>query len=217
MNIDSKEVNIKFVEIKDVSSREFKEAIKIYIDSFPPNERQPIDVVERRVKNNLYQMFVGMVDDVVVFMAFLYPLRGTPFILFDYMATREDYRNKGIGTKFVNMLIDRMRKDNKYLILEVEDPCYGDNKEQRKRRVNFYKRLGAKQMKDVKYVLPPLSGETPTQMILMILPKYNEGKISGQLVKEIITRIYEEVYSRGKNDPLLKSFIDTVGDVVDLV
>ena len=68
-----------------MNSREFKEAMKRYILIPSPNERQPIDVVEKRVKNNLYQMFVGMVDDVVVFVAFLYPLRGTPLFYLTFL------------------------------------------------------------------------------------------------------------------------------------
>jgi len=208
---------LEFSEVKDTNHQDFKEAMRIYTESFPSNERHPDSIIEKRVKENLYQMFIGRLDGRVVFMALLYPLRNTDFILFDYMATDEKSRNMGIGTKFVKTLVGKVKEDGNYLILEVENPEYGDNREQRKRRVKFYKRLGAKEMGNVNYILPPLSGNSPTEMILMVLPEYDDGKMPGTLVKKIITQIYEELYGRNRDDPLLNSFINSIGDTVELI
>ena len=210
---------LRFSEIKDINHRDFKEAIRIYTESFPPNERHSTDTIEKRVKENLYQMFIGRLKDRVVFMALLYPLKNTNFILFDYMATDKNFRNKGIGTKFIKNELNLLKKNTfkKYLILEIENPKYGNNKEQRKRRVKFYKRFGAKEMKNVRYVLPPLSGSNPTEMILMVLPEYNEGKIDGDLVKKLITQIYTELYNRDEDDGLLNSFIHEINNSIELI
>lgn len=210
---------LKFSEIKDVNHRDFKEAIRIYTESFPPNERHSTDTIEKRVKEKLYQMFIGRLNDKVVFMALLYPLKNTNFILFDYMATDKKFRNKGIGIEYMKNVLRIFKKNtfNKYLILELENPKYGDNKEQRKRRVKFYKRFGAKELKNVRYVLPPLSGGNPTEMILMVLPGYNEGKIGGDLVKKLIIKIYKELYNRDENDGLLNSFIHEINNFIELI
>lgn len=209
---------LKISEIKDVNHRNFKEAIMIYTKSFPPNERHSIDIIEKRVKENLYQMFIGRLKDKVVLMALLYPLKNTDFVLFDYIAVEKNYRSKGIGTKFIKYFLNILRKKNvkKYLIVEVENPKYGNNKEQRKRRIEFYKRLGAKEMKNVRYMLPPLSGNSPTEMILMILPEYNDGVMQGRLVKTIVIQIYKELYDRNDNDSLLNSFIYDIDSTVKL-
>ena len=206
---------VKFSEIKDINHKDFEEAIKMYEESFPSNERQSIDTIKKRIKENLYQMFIGRLKNEVVFMALLYQLKNTDFVLLDYMATEENFRNKGIGTRFIKNILGKITP--KYLILEVENPNYGNNREQRERRVNFYKKLGAKEMKDVRYILPPLSGNIPTEMILMVLPEYGGGKMDSSLVKKLIVQMYEELYDRNENDDLLNSFVNDIKNPVELV
>lgn len=206
---------VKFSEIKDVTHKDFEEAIRIYESSFPSNERQSKYIIKKRIKENLYRMFIGHLDDKVVFMSLLYPLKNTDFILLDYMVTDENFRNKGIGTTFIKDISEKITPN--YLIFEVENPQYGENKEQREKRVKFYKRVGAKEMKNVRYILPPLSGNIPTEMILMILPSYDEGKMEGQLIKKLLIQIYKELYNRDKEDTLLNSFINNIKNSVELI
>ena len=206
---------IKFSEIKDINHRDFEEAIRIYEESFPSNERQSIYTIKKRIQGDLYKMFIGRLKDKVVFMALLYPLKNTDFILLDYMATDENFINKSIGTDLIKNILGKITP--KYLILEVENPNYGNNKEQRERRIKFYRRLGAKEMKNVRYILPPLSGNTPTEMILMVLPNYGEGKIDGHTVKKFIIQLYKELYSRNENDDLLNSFVNNIKNSIELV
>ena len=59
-----------------------------------------------------------------------------------YFAVFSDYRGQGIGTKFLKEYIE---KNNKTIVLEIEDPKKSKNdkeKEKRIRRQNFYERLG---------------------------------------------------------------------------
>jgi len=206
---------VKFSEIGETSHKDFKEAIKIYEESFPSNERQSIDTIKKRIEKNLYQMFIGRSKDKVVFMALLYPLKNTNFVLLDYMVTDENFRNKGFGTEFIKKILKEITS-NKNLILEVENPRYGNNKEQREKRANFYKRLDAKEMKDVRYILPPLSGNIPTEMILMVLSEYGGGKMDSILVKKLIVQMYKELYGRNENDDILNSFINDIKNPVEL-
>ncbi len=206
---------IRFSEIKDTNHKDFEEAMMIYEASFPSNERQSKDTIKKRIEGNLYQMFIGRLKNKLVFMALLYPLKNTDFVLLDYMVTDENFRSKGIGAKFIKNILKKITPN--YLILEVENPKYGANKEQRERRVKFYKRVGAKEMKNVRYILPPLSGNIPTEMVLMVLPNYDEGKIDGQLVKKLVTQIYRELYNRDNEDTLLNSFINKIEKSIELI
>ena len=208
---------IKFYENNDTNHEDFKEAIKIYNESFPANERHADSVIKERVEKGLSRLFIGRVESKVVFMALFWPLRNTKFILFDYVAVKKNYRNEGIGTKFVENIFDTVKAEDAYFILEVENPDYGNNREERTSRVEFYKRLKAKKMKDVRYILPPLSGTIPEEMILMVLSRDKKDKFSGELVKKTIIQIYKELYGRNEDDPLLKSFINNVPTEVELI
>jgi len=206
---------VKFNKITNTNHKDFKDAIIIYEESFPSNERQTKETIEQRIKENIYQMFIGYLKNSVVFMALLLNLKDSDFVLLDYMVTKEEFRNRGIGTKFLKKIMEQTKP--KYMILEVENPEYGNNKRQRKQRVKFYKNLGAKEMKNTRYVLPPLSGNIQTEMILMVLPNYCNGKMDGNLVKKIIIQIYKEVYNRNFQDDLLNSFINNVKNPVELI
>jgi len=164
-------------------------------------------------------MFIGYLQDKVVSMAFLLSLKNTQFVLLAYIAIDKKFQGRGIGSSFMKNLLDVIRNDSmgQYLLMEVENPRYGDNREEKERRVQFYKRLGTKEMKGLKYVFPPLPGEKTIEMILMVMPDYNNGKMEGDLVKQLITQIYVDVYGRSKNDNLLKSLIDKIPLSIDLI
>ena len=208
---------VEFIEIDDVTRKEFHEAVAIYDDSLPAAERQENSVIRERVATKKERMFIGRLNGEVVFMALIWPLQHTDFVLFDYMAVKETYRNQGIGTKFVQNIFRISGIRDKRFILEVEDPRYGDNKEMRTRRVEFYRRNGAKIMKDVSYILPPLYGNTPTQMIVMVLSPYPDIRFSGKLISKIFVQIYRELYGRDENDKLLHSSIRSIPSTVELV
>lgn len=207
---------LDFQEINNIKDDRFDAAMEIYTESFPPNERHDLERIKERLSNGNNRLVVGLFRKSVVLMALTWFLKGTDFILFDYMAVKREFRNKGFGTYFMEHVLETLKIKNKYLVLEVEDPLYGNNRDDRYRRVKFYKRIGAKELKDVKYILPPLSGPGPTEMILMMMPKYKSGRISGKLVKNLIVRIYKELYARNEDDTLLNSFIHKIPRYIEL-
>jgi GNAT superfamily N-acetyltransferase len=144
-------------------------------------------------------MFAGSLDGRVVLMGVLWPIEGTSFVLLDYLAVRKDMRGRGLGTIFLKNALELNDTPEKHLLMEVEDPTVGDDREQRKKRISFYRRSGARTMSGVRYLLPPL-GSGPTKMVRLA-----------------ICSIYKGLYGRPGDDPLLNSFIDEVPETVELV
>ncbi|MFM7450526.1 MAG: GNAT family N-acetyltransferase [Leptolyngbyaceae cyanobacterium] len=206
---------IEFYEIKDVTQEDFRAAIQIYIDSFPQNQRLPVDLIIERVKAGTHKILVGLTENNVVSMAILHPLVKTGFVLLEYLAVHKKFRGQGVGVSFIEYIFQAFRHSNEYLIIEVDNPAFGDEKGDKIRRIRFYEKVGAVAIKDVRYLLPPLTGDIPTEMNLMIFPEYNQ-KIDGNLVRTIIKEIYQQVYSRNENDKFLNSFIHDVGMSVEL-
>ena len=206
---------VEFIEIQDVETPYFKSGIKLYKDSFPENQRIPADIVYQRTKNQVNQFWVGVSQEQVVFMAILHPVLNTDFILLAYIATVSDMRSQGIGARFLKHILNQI-KPNKYFLLEVESPHIGNERELKTKRINFYKNLGAKELKNVRYILPPLVGRTPTEMQLMLMPTYSETQLRGDSIKEIVIKIYQEVYCRNKDDLFLNSFIDEIPAMIAL-
>lgn len=208
---------VEFRETNQTSSREFHDAMDIYVGAFPSNERHPVSVIGERISRGLSKLSVGTVGNEVVFLALLWPLPETDFILLDYLATKDGHRGKGIASAFIRKMQDEVHNAQKYLILEVENPRFGTNTQEREKRVGFYRRLGARELHEVGYLLPPLDGDKPTEMILMILPGDKHKEMSGNLIKRVITKMYRDVYGRDEGDALLSSVIDQIRETVSVI
>lgn len=138
-------------------------ALAIYEAAFPLSEQIPRPKVEERIDQGIYRLWVGQRGEKVVFMAILYPLQDSDLVLLGYIATHPEARNQGIGSQFFNQVLETMREGDRYLLLEVEVPDEAEPMTQR--RCEFYRRLGAKFLEDVRYILPPLSGESQQRCV----------------------------------------------------
>jgi len=208
---------MEFRNVSRAEGKEFKEAMELYLAAFPASERHPVEVIAERVNRGLSRLYVGAAAGEVVFLALLWPLKNTDFILLDYIATKDTYRGKGIASAFLEEMRAKLEGTKKYLVLEVESPGAEGGRAEREKRISFYRRHGARQLKGVRYALPPLHGDTPTEMIFMLFPGHPDGRMDGTTVKKLIVQIYQELYGRGADDPLLLSFIGDVGGEVELV
>jgi GNAT superfamily N-acetyltransferase len=209
--------SVQFKEIKDTSSEEFRKAMRIYTTSIMENERRPIDNIEEALRCGKNRLMIGHLCNNVVLMALLYPLEAMPFVLLDYLAVAKEYRSIGIGERFLKnifRLIDDIRFN--YLLVEVENPYHVED-ESRTRRVNFYKKLGLKELKGLRYIMPPLQGAEPTEMILMVLSKLNEDYLEGSEIMDAIIRIFIELYHRDADDEILATILKGIPDKIRLV
>jgi GNAT superfamily N-acetyltransferase len=206
--------SVNFCEIADMSSIEFEEAMKIYVESFPENERRPIATIKKMLESGESRLMVGERENEIVFMALLYPLKGTPFLLGDYLATAEDHRSTGIGRAFLRHILDEMKDlQCNFFLIEIENP-YLNEDETKMRRLKFYKRLGMKELMDVKYFLPPFQGTEPTEMILLVFSVENCNHLAGETVRELVIHMFGELYERYGNDDLLMSTLRSIPDLV---
>jgi hypothetical protein len=208
---------VEFSEIGDVFSEEFKDAMRIYLKSFPHNERRPVASIEEEIRSGKIRLIIGKIDEKVVFMSLLHPVKGTSFLLCDYMAIAEGYRNLGIGERFLKNVFSILSDiEFSYFLGEVENP-YLDRDELKRRRVKFYKRTGMKELKEVRYLLPPLQGADPTEMILMVMCKTEANCLNGGELREILIRIFQNIYGREEDDEILAEILAGIPDKVDLV
>lgn len=204
-----------FSRVREVGSPDCAQALAIYEKAFPPHERHPREVMQERIAAGKNQLFVGK-DENVVFIALLYPLTGTTFTLLDYLATAPDARGQGWASDFLREAFADFRAREEFLMLEVEDPDFGENRGERLRRCAFYRKNGALEFSGVRYLLPPLQGHQTTEMRLMISPNYPTDTIDAALVRHIVTRLYHDLYGRPAGDPLLQSFLPEIREPVHL-
>ena len=208
--------SVNFYEIKDASSREFEAATEISIASFQENERRPVASIIEMLNCERCRLIVGDTGDCIVFMVLLYPLNGTSFLLRDYLATMEGYRSLGIGEAFLRYIFNEMKTmPFDHVLIQIENP-HDSCDEMKNRRLKFYKRLGMKELKGVRYILPPLQGTKTTDLTLMTNHREDELFLEGETVRNLVIRMFGELYDRYEGDELLMRTLESIPKLVRL-
>ncbi|NLF89167.1 GNAT family N-acetyltransferase [Candidatus Bathyarchaeota archaeon] len=207
----------EFQKVEDTDSAEFTQALTLYSESIPASERQTVETIKERIRSGKEELYIASIDHRVASMALLYSLEDTQFVLLDYLAVKETYRKRGLGSEFLRNVYEIAGLKNKLIICEVEDPKTGADKEARQRRVYFYRKNGARILKNVRYMLPPLQGSKHNEMILMVISSNRRLLwLSGDAIKEVVAQIYRELYGRGETDPLLVSTLKSIEPQITL-
>ena len=205
-------MRIEKIEIDDQKS--LSEVFEIYESSFPANERQSLDTINFRLKIGKEVLFAAILKKEIVGIGFLFDLLGSDFLLLDYLAVKQNHRGKQVGERLFSHLKTYSENRKKHLLMEVDDPEFGDDKTQRHKRIAFYQKNGAQWLKDVKYILPALDDSEQTEQILMLVPQNSKSEFSGEEIKALVILVYSELYGiSGENSDLsliLKSVKDTV-------
>lgn len=128
-----------------IDSSEFKEKVYAdYLAIFPEDERKPIEWLETSFQKG-YIEFIKIIekDNLVGFMI-LQKVQENGYLGLDYFAILPAYRNQGLGSKALEMLIQKETR-KKGIFVEIEKVGLGKNEtenEQREKRQRFYQKLG---------------------------------------------------------------------------
>ena len=110
---------------------------------FPPEEQKPLSMIMNAVERDAYICYGAMAEESILAHAFFMKHRRDALV--DYYAVREDLRGEGIGSRFMQELINGPLQAMNCVLLETEDPDFARNMQERdtrNRRLNFYKRNG---------------------------------------------------------------------------
>lgn len=210
-------MSLIFKQILGTKDLYYDDAMLIYQEAFPPSERQPLAKISERITARKSQLFVGITDEEVICMALLWDFSNTDFTLLDYMAVSEKYRNNHFGSKLFHFLVDKLKSNHKFLLLEVENYMFGDNREQRKKRINFYFKNGSYLLENVPYMLPSLDKSLPLEAQLMIAPKYKSTYLKKSEIENLIKRLYLEIYEKSESYALLVSVLKKIPNKITIV
>ncbi|BDT12454.1 N-acetyltransferase [Arthrospira platensis NCB002] len=203
---------VEFQQIT-LENPDFAQAIALYQQSFSPQEIIPIPIISRSLKLGNIQLWGGYYQQRFALMSIVHPLPNSEFVLLGYLATVPHLRNIKIGSQFLEYIINVVQQDDKSLILEVEHPDFGENRQLKQRRVAFYQRLGARIFQDIIYILPALDGTTTTEMMLMIIGEKHQDKLPKTLVQQLIRDLYSEVYNCNPDDSIFHWIADIKHDI----
>ncbi len=112
---------------------------KLYINSFPAEERAPYWFIKRRIKKGLTESLNIMAGDEWVGWFYMVVHNDMAYIF--YFVIDEKHRGKGYGTKAIEALKEKYKGLRIFLALEELDES-SENYNQRLRRHRFYSNCG---------------------------------------------------------------------------
>ncbi|MGI6242571.1 MAG: GNAT family N-acetyltransferase [Prevotella sp.] len=131
------------MEYKKISrnSDDIDELKKLYVDSFPKEERMAWDSLFQLATQEDVDFLAYYMDGKLV--AATYTVNSKKISWLFYFAVVPEYRGRKIGTKILSSLLNSY--DDRRLMIDIEDPEQpAENTQQRIRRFGFYKRMGFK-------------------------------------------------------------------------
>lgn len=133
------------MDLKQLSSEDVEIIYNEHmVVDFPLEELKPIDTILKLIKRKIYKCY-GLYDSKEL-LTYAFFTTSKSYLLLDYFAVCEKFRNKGIGSKFLSILKENC-KNYSGIIVEVEDVEFADTEAEkiiRKRRIDFYNKNGAK-------------------------------------------------------------------------
>lgn len=177
----------------------------IYEDAFPPEERKPLRFLAEAVARPDYEVLVLAVGARVVGLAVVYRSNEHRFSLIEYMAVAAEARGNGLGAGLFEAIARRNR--GRPLLLEVE--AVGEDGEagsEAGRRQAFYRRLGCREVMDVRYKMPRVASRPPPEMRLFV-----GGRIGERLPRSVLEAwlhdVFRNVYGIEEPGPMLHKFL----------
>jgi len=171
---------MNFKKIKSITSKEFRTAWKIYLNSFPRNERRSLKQQKLLFRKKEYAMYAVVERKEIIAFLSIWIIE---FSFIEHFAIKKQFRNKGLGSKILKNFIKKKR-----IILEVEP---GETK-LAVRRINFYKKLGFK-LNKFNHIQPAYSkAKKPIKLYIMSYP----NKLSKINFEKIQKLLYKKVYGK---------------------
>jgi ribosomal protein S18 acetylase RimI-like enzyme len=184
---------------------------RIYLDSFPASERQPVSQLVAELASGGRRFLVArQAVELVGFAIVSFPGRGIGYL--EYLAVDRSLRSSGFGTELMTALRKLVSDEGATaLVWEVEAEEAGppDDRAARRRRVRFYERNGGTIVRCAPgYHTPDLTGGAPLEMQLMWLGVQPDApQPEGSLLRWVVETLLTIGYGLDPDDPLVRSNI----------
>ncbi len=128
------------MNVREMTPRQAYEAYcaDAFVQAFPPAERRPWRSILSLIRMGAYVCYGGY-DEQGTLLCCAFFVRAQEFYLMDYLMTMPAQRSRGLGSCFLQKLLDGPFAQRS-IVGEVETPDGGAEDELRRRRLAFYER-----------------------------------------------------------------------------
>ncbi len=210
------------LDIKRVNSAadpRFDALYAIYRESIAVAEQKSKAELSVMVSRPKYGFFVAQEGERVAGFTITYLIMAEALCLLEYLAVDRIFRRRGLGSELFRRTanIVRARAGPIPILLEVDserEPSL--DQDIRRRREDFYRRLGCRRIADCTYILP-LAGASPVPKIDLFVQVLDPAAaIPRPKLKRWLQMIYRDVYNCSVNDPRIDIMMEALPDPIQL-
>lgn len=197
----------------------FDDFYAIYSVSFPPSEQKSKEDLLMMLYSPQYTIFTSKIESQTVGFCIIFHSKQTSFYLLEYMAIDAAQRNLGIGSKLFSNAITQIfsKYGIKPILIEIDSPEVQSNEQNlRKKREQFYKKLGCRKIDPFNYILAIKSNQIAPPMELLVYHNSMQNIVKSQL-KEWLEDIYTLVYGSTKDDTRIDKMFSRAPQILNLI
>ena len=198
----------------------FEALYSIYCESISLREQKAKADLAAMVSEPNYRLLLAQDDSSVVGFSIVVVAGGESFCLLEYMAVDKSYRGRGVGVELFEETVGTIYKEHGAIpiLLEVDsDREPSPDRVERRRRQNFYRRLGCRAIANCAYILPLPGKNAPPEMDLFVYVPGPAPTIRRAKLERWLKLIYRDVYGCSADDCRIAIMLDGVSDPIELV
>lgn len=207
-------------QLKSSSDPDFTDFYNIYAASISVREQKSESWLCKMVGKPESRILLMKRDGKVTGFSILFLPSAQSFGLLEYMAVREQDRNRGLGAELFRRSVERALTSEgrqRLMLLEVDsDREQSSDQNLRTRRQQFYRRLGCLRIAGLHYILPLRGEGPPPEMDLMVYSPGDLREISKSDLERWLKTIYEDVYHCSPDDPRIATMMEDLPQAVRL-
>ena len=207
-----------FLRLRSATEPEFDALARIYAEAHPAGELKSIDALRQMIERPAY-LFLA-VEDAGRLMGFAIAvaLAGCDAALLEYMAVSAEQRGRGIGGLLFQAVMEWPEVHDRFLLIEVDSPAIASpDAADRVRRVEFYRRLGSRQIEGLVYRMPRVSTEEPPLMNMLVYRRELPDTIDRARLGAWLEACYAQVYQQALPDPRIDTMLRELPDSIRLI
>ena len=203
---------IRINQLEPDDSEGLDHVYALYQAAILRTEQRPEAEFRALIQRPDYRFVVAKLDDAIIGFAVSWAPEQADFWLFEYAAVAPEARGNKIGSHLL-LASRQLIGIERTALIEVDANTGSD---EQAKRLEFYKRLGCRQLSGLEYLLPLDAFGRPPPMVLLAMLHPDVNSVPVMVLEEWLRRIYSEAYGKGLDDPRLARMIDPLPDDVPL-
>ncbi len=206
---------INFYNITDRDNQEYYEAVEVYKAGTPDELQIKPELLDEKMDSGYAIIILGKQNAMPVFMAMLWKLEGTAFMVNEVVSIIPSFKHIDFGKMYFDVLKHSAYYEDHHIIFEAQDPDFGHQQENME-KLDYYFKHGCQWVKNVKTVVPMPTDSTFENTILMLLTKNRFLQLTKKQLSEMLIKLFKDLYQTEEDAYLLQEILKHIPEHIEL-